>query len=136
MRESELVLQCKAAISRKYHDQVCHTRLAHGLPDHERLRLRTHHSNLTVSPHNPRCSDAISDDNSMRKSVQLFIIYSILRGQKSQTRAARRGIPNGLESILRASPTQPPPRRHATPPGRLLTATSESSTMPNPTKPL
>jgi hypothetical protein len=40
MHESEQVLQRKAAISRKYHAQVCHARLAHGLLDHERTRTR------------------------------------------------------------------------------------------------
>ncbi|KAF8492555.1 hypothetical protein F5888DRAFT_1637023 [Russula emetica] len=46
-------------------------------------------------------------------------------------------LPSGAqwpEAVLKPSLTQPPPRRHATPPPRLSTATS--STMPNPTKPL
>jgi hypothetical protein len=109
-------------------------------PDHDgRARgTRTCHFNLTISQHNPRCSNTRSDGNGMmRKSVRLFIIRSILQGQQSQARASSmdfwRPICNGLEAVLETSPTQPSPlhHRHATPAARLSTAMS--STMSNPT---
>jgi hypothetical protein len=73
MHESEQVLQRKATILCKYHAQVCHA-MPHGLPNHEQTRTR--YSNLTISQHNPRCSDARSNDNGMQKSMHYFIIRS------------------------------------------------------------
>jgi hypothetical protein len=128
----------------QYHANItikCDARLTHGLPDHERTCTRTRHFSFTISQHNLRCSDARCDDNGVRKSVHLFIIRSILQGQKSQKQAARRGIPWMFGK-------HPPwPRGHSrdftyptttTPPCNTAGTDVDSDvvTTPNPTKPL